>query len=81
MDPDKVEAVQNCPRPKYVTEVRGLLGLAGYYRRFISQFATLAAPLTDVTKKTPEFRWTPQAQSAFEQIKDANGTCTSLGNS
>jgi hypothetical protein len=43
-------------RPKYVTEVRGFVGLAGYYRRFINQFATLATPLKDLTKKTPEFR-------------------------
>jgi hypothetical protein len=54
-----------------VTKVRGFLGLAGYYRRFINQFATLATPLTDLTKETPEFRWTPQAESTFEQIKDA----------
>jgi hypothetical protein len=52
-------------------EVRGFPGLAGYYRRFINQFVTLATPLTDLTKKTPEFRWTPQAVSAFEQIIDA----------
>jgi hypothetical protein len=71
MDPDKVEAVQNWPRPKSVKEVRGFLGLAGYYRRFINQFATLATPITGMTKKTPKFRRTPQAQSAFEQIKDA----------
>jgi hypothetical protein len=71
MDPDKVEAIHNWPRPKSVTEVRGFLGLAGYYRRFNNQFATLATPLTDLAKKTPEFRWTPQVRSAFEQIKDA----------
>jgi hypothetical protein len=51
--------------------IRGLLGLAGYCRRFINQFTTLATLLTDLTKKTPEFRWTPQAESTFEQIKDA----------
>jgi hypothetical protein len=71
MDPDKVEAVQNWPRPKSVTNVRGFFGTARYYRRIINQFATLATPLTDLTKKTPEFRWTPQAQSTFEQIQDA----------
>jgi hypothetical protein len=54
-----------------VIEVRGFLGLAGHYRRFINKFTTLATPLTDMTKETTEFRWTPQAQSAFEQIKDA----------
>jgi hypothetical protein len=71
MDPDKVEAVQIWPRPKSVTEVRGLFGLVGHYRGFNNQFATLATPLTDLTKKTPELRWTPQAESTFEQIKDA----------
>jgi hypothetical protein len=71
MDPDKMEAVQNWPRPKSVTEVRGIFGLAGYYRKFVNQFATLATPLTDLTKKTPEFRWTPQAHSASGQIKGA----------
>jgi hypothetical protein len=65
MDPDKVEAIHNWPRPKFVTKVRGFLGLAGYYRRFINHFATLATPLTDLTKKTPEFHWTPLAHSAF----------------
>jgi hypothetical protein len=62
MDSDKVEAVQNWPPPKCFTKVRGFLGLAGYYQKFINQFATLATPLTDMSKKTPEFRWTPQAQ-------------------
>jgi hypothetical protein len=72
MDPDKVEAVQNWPRPKYVTKVRRVFGLVGYYRRFINRFSTLATPLlTDMAKKTPEFRLTPQAHSAFEQIKYA----------
>jgi hypothetical protein len=71
MDPDKVEAIQNWPRPKSVIEVRGFLGLAGYYPRFNNQFATLATPLTDLTKKTPDFRWTPQAQPTFEKIKEA----------
>jgi hypothetical protein len=42
INPDKVEAVHNWPRPKSVTNVGGFLGLAGYCRRFINQFATLA---------------------------------------
>jgi hypothetical protein len=54
-----------------MTEVRGFLGLARYYRRFINQFANLATPLTGLTKNTPELHLTPQCESAFEQIKDA----------
>jgi hypothetical protein len=56
MDPDSVEAIQNWPQQKSVTKARGFLGLASYYRMFINQFATLATPLTGLTKKTPEFR-------------------------
>jgi hypothetical protein len=54
-----------------VIELRGFLGLAGYYRRFINHFLILATQLTDLNKKTPEFRWTPRTQSSFEQIKDS----------
>eukprot|EP00873_Tetraselmis_striata_P007176 jgi/Tetstr1/427440/TSEL_017603.t1 len=50
MDPRKVEAVQQWPVPKTVTDVRGFLGLAGYYRKFIHNFAAIAAPLHDLTR-------------------------------
>ena len=71
MDPKKIEAVQNWPIPKNVTEVRGFLGLAGYYRKFIHKFAQMATPLTGLTQKDLKFQWTPQAHSAFEMIKEA----------
>ena len=71
MDPRKIEAVQDWPRPRTVTEVRGFLGLAGYYRKFIHNFAKMATPLTELTKKTLEFQWTATAQRAFEDVKKA----------
>ena len=46
---DKVEAIRNSPRPRTKTQVRSFLGLVGWYRRFIPQFATLATPLTNLT--------------------------------
>lgn len=68
-DTDKVSAINNWPVPKTVKQVRGFLGLAGWYRRFIDNFATVVFPITDVVSTKKKFIWTEDAQSAFEQIK------------
>ena len=49
-DPAKIKAVSELQEPKNVVQVRTFLGLAGYHRRFIPRFATIAAPLVDLTK-------------------------------
>ncbi len=69
----KVEAVRSAPRPKTKTQVRAFLGLAGYYRCFIPNFSSLAASLTDLTRKgQPEkVQWTSAAEEAFRNIKEA----------
>jgi hypothetical protein len=51
-DPAKVEAVKNYHRPTNLTELRAFLGFVGYYRRFIQDFATLAAPLNGSTSSS-----------------------------
>ena len=48
----KIEAVRSFPTPDTKTAVRTFLGITGYYRRFIPDFASVAAPLTDLTKKS-----------------------------
>ncbi|KAI2644445.1 Retrovirus-related Pol polyprotein from transposon 17.6 [Labeo rohita] len=69
----KVEAVHTAPKPETKTQVRAFLGLAGYYRCFIPNFSSLAAPLTDLTRKgQPEkIRWTATAEEALAKIKTA----------
>jgi hypothetical protein len=68
-DPKKVEVVQNWPVPKNVHEVRSFLGLANYFRKFISHYLEVAAPLTNLTKKSHVWAWTGKCQDAFEKFK------------
>ena len=69
-DPDKVKAVQEFPTPKNLTESRSFIGLVSYYRRFVTGFSKIAAPITDLTKKGCAFEWNQPQQSAFQQLKD-----------
>ena len=55
VDPAKVEAVSNWQSPRTVAEIRSLLGLAGYYRRFVKDFSKILASLTRLTQKDVPF--------------------------
>lgn len=70
-DPEKLEAVLSFPRPRNVREVRGFLGLAGYYRRFIREFAEIARPLTQLTGKGAKFEWRSEQEAAFTKLRKA----------
>ena len=70
-DPSNVEKLQNFPRPRTVKEVRTLLGIASYYRKFIYKFAEIASPLHALLKKNARFKWTEDHQKAFETLKSA----------
>ena len=68
VDPSKVEAIQTWPVPRSITEVRSFHGLASFYRRFIKDFSSLLAPITECLKGG-SFEWTQAAQRAFEKVK------------
>ena len=70
-DPEKIEAVQNWPRPVNVREVRSFLGLCSYYRRFVQGFAEIAGPLHAMTKKNCKFDWTVSCEESFGKLKVA----------
>jgi len=57
VDPSKLKAIQDWQTPRNATEVRSFLSLAGYYRKFIRDFAKVAVPLTRLTKKNLVFVW------------------------
>ncbi|CAL9001523.1 unnamed protein product [Prunus brigantina] len=69
VDPCKVEAVLNWVQPTSVTEIRSFLGLAGYYRRFVEGFSSIAAPLTRLTRKDVKFEWTEECEQSFQELK------------
>ncbi len=58
------------PAPRNIKEVRQFLGLASYYRRFISQFAKTASPLHALTRKGASFQWSAECQTAFDNLKE-----------
>lgn len=68
-DPEKVEAITKISAPKNVKDVRRFLGTVGWYRRFIPEFSTLTAPITDSLKKSKTFNFTPEALEAFHELK------------
>ncbi|KAD3067053.1 hypothetical protein E3N88_34933 [Mikania micrantha] len=69
VDPTKIEAIKNWDVPTTPTEIRSFLGLAGYYRRFISNFSKIALPLTKLTQKSEPFVWTQKQEEAFQTLK------------
>ncbi|MGI4568737.1 Ty3/Gypsy family RNase HI domain-containing protein, partial [Klebsiella pneumoniae] len=62
-------AVLNWKTPKSVFDVRSFLGLAGYYRRFIKDFSSIALPMTRLTRKGIKFEWNEKCIEAFERLK------------
>jgi len=70
--PVKLNAIKNFPLPQCLRDVRAFYGLTSYYRHFVKNFAKLAEPLSNLAKRqTGKFKWTPEAQEAFDTLKEA----------
>ncbi|WVZ80941.1 hypothetical protein U9M48_028374 [Paspalum notatum var. saurae] len=69
VDPSKIGGVMDWNVPQVVKGVRGFLGLAGYYRRFIESFSKIAKPMTSLLEKGVPFIWTKERQAAFDELK------------
>ena len=67
----KLEAVKAWSRPQNLHNIRSFLGFANYYRRFVKNFAAIANPLTELTKKGMLWQWGPMQKRAFQELKDA----------
>ena len=74
---EKIRAILDFPTPKNLTELKGLLGLCTYYRRYVSGFSQMTAPLTDLTKKGA-FSWSKTARQTFEKMKKVMSSCPVL---
>jgi hypothetical protein len=70
IDPSKVKVILEWSRPNNVTEVRSFLGAAQYWRKFIANFSSIAAPLHAVTSVNQGFQWGGKQQQAFDTLKE-----------
>ena len=68
-DPAKTSSIATWPLPQNISQLRGFLGLASYYRRFIKEFGKIALPMTAMLENDEAFIWTDKGKRAFTEIK------------
>jgi hypothetical protein len=70
VNPSKVASVLEWESPKNVKQIRGFLGMAGYYRRFIEGFSKIAGPMTKLLRKNTPFVWLEECEASFKTLKE-----------
>ena len=78
MAEDKVDSIKNWPVPTSVREIQSFLGFVNFYRKFVSSFAEISAPLVELTKKDVSWKWGDDCQRAFLGLKAAVESAPSL---
>ena len=81
-NPKKVEKIKNAKSPDDVKTLRSFIGLANYMKRFINDFSTLTAPLSELLKEGVPYVWTEKHEKAFENLKASlcSDTCITYFN-
>lgn len=69
-DPEKISTIKQYPQPQNADQTKRFIAFANYYRRFIKNFAHLAAPLNHLTRKGVTFTWTNECQTSFLKLKE-----------
>lgn len=81
MDVSKIQPVLDYPVPQTVKDVRRLLGLAGFYQKFLSNYSEITTPITNLLKKgSKKFAWTMEADVALQKLKTALVSAPILAN-
>ncbi|GBP12726.1 Retrovirus-related Pol polyprotein from transposon 17.6 [Eumeta japonica] len=70
-DPQKTETILKYDYPKTARQVRSFMGAAGWYRRFIADYATISSPIFNTLKKSKSFSFSDEAKNAFDKLKTA----------
>ena len=65
----KIKAILDIKPPRNAKEIKSFLGLASYFRRFVPDFSSLAAPLNNLTKPSIQFKWTALENESFNTLK------------
>ena len=69
VDKAKIDVVRSYPTPKFVKEVRAFIGYCSFYRRFVLNFAKIAAPLHQLLEKDRVWNWSGECEYAFQTLK------------
>lgn len=70
VDPEKVKAIVDLSRPEKPKDIKRIIGMITWYRKFIPNLSNIIEPLTELTKKNIKFNWTPECEQAFQSIKN-----------
>ena len=81
IDSSRIAPILDYARPKSIKDVRRLLGLAGFYQRFMKNYSKITVPITDLLKKSKKsFIWTEEAEEAFMELKSVLTSAPVLAN-